>query len=72
MKSKSNKHPLWFKRFSGTAATSGLLCLFLFSSPQTASADPSVSDTQKAQAVQQKGQTVSGVVTDAKGNPLIG
>ncbi len=72
MKSKSNRHPLWFKRFSGTAATSGLLCLFLFSSPQTASADPGVSDTQNAQAVQQKGQTVSGVVTDAKRNPLIG
>ncbi len=72
MNCKLSKHPLSYKGLSGKAATSGLLCLCLFSSVQVLKADPGTSETLTIQAVTQKGPAISGVVTDAKGSPLVG
>ncbi|WP_243348100.1 SusC/RagA family TonB-linked outer membrane protein [Parabacteroides sp. FAFU027] len=70
MKSKSFNQPLHFRRYVGKAATSGLLCLMLFSSVQTMYAGESGVANQ--QVTQQQGQIVTGTVTDAKGEPLVG
>ncbi len=70
MKSKSFNQPLHFRRFAGKAATSGLLCLMLLSSAQTIYAGES--EVANQQVTQQQGQTVTGTVTDAKGEPLVG
>jgi TonB-linked outer membrane protein, SusC/RagA family len=72
MKCKLSKYPLFYKGLSGKAATSGLLCLCLFSSAQILKADPGASETQTIQAVTQKSLAISGVVTDTKGTPLVG
>ncbi len=72
MKSRSINQPLHLRRFTGKAATSGLLCLMLLSSVQALYADPRESEVANQQVSQQQGQVVSGVVTDEKGEPLIG
>lgn len=72
MKSRSIIQPLYLKRFSGKTAASGLLCLMLLSSAQSMYAGPRESEVANQQVSHQQGQTVSGVVTDEKGEPLIG